>query len=238
LGYGTALNGAVCVARRGDVIFRAMAQRAWNNWYHAMGNTFGTWLPGDDRGWRSWRHREHCEGDYKHPPTAAAGEHEERLRRSLALMKRHAVMLNPKQRAIAAQAMGEKLRELDVEVIELCVTAMHFHILARYAPLESRAMAMARLYEKVGLVKGNMLEDGRDPLPRHVVGLAKKHASFALREAGHIFEGGVWAKKCKVVPVEDREHQVRAANYVREHFEEGGAVLSIVAPELVVRVRR
>jgi hypothetical protein len=38
---------------------------SYQGWYHCMGNTFSTWPPGDDRGWRSYKHREHCEGDYK-----------------------------------------------------------------------------------------------------------------------------------------------------------------------------
>jgi hypothetical protein len=29
---------------------------AWNAWYHVTVNTYGTWLPGDPRGWHT-RHR-------------------------------------------------------------------------------------------------------------------------------------------------------------------------------------
>src|SRR5262245_34899553 len=89
---------------RGRVYRRAIMAGAWRNWYHAMGNTYATWPPGDPRGWRSWRHREHCEGDYKHPPPP--GKHDDLLRRSLKLMKRAPVLLTPRQRVIAARAMG------------------------------------------------------------------------------------------------------------------------------------
>ena len=41
---------------------------AWNNWYHVNGNTYGTWLPGDPRGWRERGHKKHVAGDYKNPP--------------------------------------------------------------------------------------------------------------------------------------------------------------------------
>ena len=36
--------------------------------YHLIWGTYGSWLPGDPRGFRTRRHREHVEGDYKHPP--------------------------------------------------------------------------------------------------------------------------------------------------------------------------
>ena len=45
---------------------------AWNGWYHVNGNTYGTWLPGDERGWRSRHHKVHVNGDYKNPPPPGA----------------------------------------------------------------------------------------------------------------------------------------------------------------------
>lgn len=42
--------------------------QAWNGWFHINGNTCGTWVHGDTRGWRSRHHRDHVTGDYKHPP--------------------------------------------------------------------------------------------------------------------------------------------------------------------------
>ena len=41
---------------------------AWNNWYHCVGSTYGSWLRGDPRGFSTFRHREHVEGDYRSPP--------------------------------------------------------------------------------------------------------------------------------------------------------------------------
>jgi hypothetical protein len=40
----------------------------WNNWYHCMFHTYGAWLPGDHRGFRTRHHKKHIEGDYNHPP--------------------------------------------------------------------------------------------------------------------------------------------------------------------------
>ncbi len=60
----------------------------WRNWYHCMANTYGTWLPGDPRGWRSRHHREHVVGDYRNPPKRSyANLH----RKARSLMKREQV---------------------------------------------------------------------------------------------------------------------------------------------------
>jgi hypothetical protein len=58
----------------------------WNDWYHCMGNTFGTWLPGSPKGFRTRHHREHVQGDYKNPPPN--GIYEERHKHAKSLMHR------------------------------------------------------------------------------------------------------------------------------------------------------
>ena len=42
-------------------------RRDWH-WYHLILSTYGSWLPGDPRGFRTRHHRFHVEGDYKDPP--------------------------------------------------------------------------------------------------------------------------------------------------------------------------
>jgi hypothetical protein len=37
-------------------------------WFHVILTTYGAWLPGDPRGFRTPNHRLHIEGDYKTPP--------------------------------------------------------------------------------------------------------------------------------------------------------------------------
>ena len=38
-------------------------------WYHVVLSTYGSWLYGDKRGFRTRHHREHVDGDYKNPPS-------------------------------------------------------------------------------------------------------------------------------------------------------------------------
>jgi REP element-mobilizing transposase RayT len=194
--------------------------RPWNNWCHCTAGTYGSWLYGDPRGFRTWRHREHVEGDYKKPPpTEVYAELYERTRAS---MPREAVTLTPAERELVADAVVEKLREWEVEFVNLAVAATHLHLLIRFRPLEgqqSRGMAIPRLSEQ------SMLKDGRDPLPRHVMGLLKKHAAHRHRAAGlSRHPGGLWARRGKVIPVNNRGHQVAVGRYIARHAAEGAAV--------------
>ncbi len=194
----------------------------WNNWYHVIACTYGAWLPGDPRGFRTLHHREHVEGDYKHPPPP--GRYKEHHARSQRRMNREAVLLTPEQRRAACRAIGEKLVAMGVELVDLVVTANHFHLLARFTPLDPdqrRGMAIPRLSPQ------STLKDGRDPMPRHVVGLIKKHASHKLRERGlRTQPGGLWGKRCHVIPIESRAHQLATVRYIRAHGAQGGAVWS------------
>jgi len=125
---------------------------AWNGWYHVDGHTYGTWLPGDSRGWREKRHRKHVPGDYRDPPPPGFGA--DVLERSRREMKYPPVRFTPAQREVAGKAMVEKLARLGIEAIALSQDAVHYHILARFP-------------------------DGQ---VRRPVGRAKKHAYFRLRE--------------------------------------------------------
>lgn len=105
------------------------AEEPWNDWYHCMGNTYGTWLPGDPRGFRTRHHREHVEGDYKNPPKE---NYEQRLRKSKELMKRDPVFLTPRQRARAVEEFVKSLVKRKVELVSLSIDRVHFHVLARF----------------------------------------------------------------------------------------------------------
>lgn len=128
--------------------------KAWNSWYHVNGNTYGTWLRGDARGWRTRWHREHVEGDYRNPP--GCGTFEDVLAQSQESMKHPPVRLDVRRRRIAGQALAEKLVQLKIELLVLSLDAVHYHALARFP----------------------------DHKPRWWIGLAKKHASHVLRKYG------------------------------------------------------
>lgn len=104
--------------------------KPWRKWYHCMCNTYGTWLPGDERGFRTRHHREHVEGDYRNPPPK--GKYDARLKQSKQLLKREPVLLEWDARVAAVFAFAESLLFHQCELVDLAVTDMHLHVLARF----------------------------------------------------------------------------------------------------------
>jgi hypothetical protein len=201
-----------------------MTRAPWNNWYHVTGNTYGTWLPGDPRGWRARHHREHVDGDYKNPPPP--GAHAQRHDHAKRIMRRQRIILTPPQRRVACLEIADTLRFHAVEVIDVCVTPKHYHILARFQPLPGRSLP-----QRVPIL-GARNDAPISPIrtPRHLVGIAKKQSSKKLTREGLAPAGGVWAVRCKPKPIKDRQHQLRVAGYIKEHLKEGAAVWSLLRP--------
>lgn len=183
----------------------ARSQGPWNDWYHCMGHTYGTWLPGDRRGFRTRHHREHVEGDYKNPPPK--GKYDATFERSRQLMKRDPIYLSRKQRTLVTKLLVESLQRRDLDVAVACVTDVHFHILARFA----------------------------DHNPRHWIGVAEKESSHHAKQAQLAPAGGIWAVRSKSLPARSRTHQLNAARYIFDHRCQGGAVWykgAVAAPKV------
>jgi hypothetical protein len=178
----------------------------WNNWFHCCGSTYGAWLRGDPRGWRARHHREHVDGDYKNPPPK--GKYDKLYQYSKKLMKRKRIELTPEQREIACRLMVEALQFHNVQLIDLCVSKKHWHSLARFCPIDQ-----VRIWK-------------RDP--RHLMGIAKKHSARVMSDKEIVEREGVWAARCKVLPIEDRQHQLNVAKYIPDHAKKGAAVYSIL----------
>jgi hypothetical protein len=168
---------------------------AWHDWYHCMGNTYGTWLPGDHRGFRTERHKRHIPYDYKHRPRP--GLFEPLNRRSRGLMTRPPVRLGTaEQRQRALDEIVASLLRRRVEVAVAALDRIHLHVLLR-AP---------------------------DHDPRHWLGVAKKESSHHCKLAGHAPPGGLWASKCECKPIADAGHYGNALGYIADHGKRGAAV--------------
>lgn len=180
-------------------------------WCHCMANTYGTWLPGDPRGFRTRKHREHVEGDYKSPPPE--GVYEDRHRVAKERMSRDAVILPPEARALAVESIRCALIDFHkIEVIAIAVSGMHLHLLAHFPPAQRPTDSIRGLR-------------ATDPV-RHFVGIANKESAKRLVEAGQASPGGVWARKGKIVRVRDRQHQVNTFRYILRHADDGAAIWS------------
>jgi hypothetical protein len=124
-------------------------------WFHIIDSTYGAWLPGDPRGFRTWKHRKHVEGDYKSPPPKNA--YARQLRHSTKALKEPPVRIPPKWRAKIGTAIVEKLVAKGAFVLCAAVSAQHTHVLAKLPPRKRARLA---------------------------IGLAKKNATFEAKSAG------------------------------------------------------
>lgn len=193
--------------------------RPWNDWFHVMGNTYGTWLPGDPRGWRTAHHKHHVNGDYKHPPPPGTGNALHAWAKQH--LKHDAVYLSPNQRRLACNHFVEALQHHNIEFTELAMGVIHFHLLARF-PLQSPASPDAGAPTGARAVSIN-------PAPRQLTGKAKSWTTHNLKKAGHFTnrKAGLWASKCKVKPVTDAEHfEYLRTTYIPRHIDEGAVLWS------------
>src|SRR4051812_43124354 len=140
----------------------------WDHGYHCMGNTYGTWLPGDRRGFRTRHHKRDVPYDYKHPPPK--GLYDRLYKRSKALMRYAPVYLETteQRRRVLEEFVGSLLRR-GIEVAIVSVDRVHWHALARFP----------------------------DHNPRHWLGIAKRESSHYCKQTGHAPEGGLWSLACE-----------------------------------------
>ena len=122
--------------------------------FHVTAHTYGAWLYGDPRGFRTRHHREHVEGDYKNPPPP--GTYDEEYERSKKLMKQDAVILSVEWRPIVGSEFRDRLEQEGAQVLCVSASGQHVHALAKLPPVAAR----------------------------HWVGLAKRHVTFELRDRG------------------------------------------------------
>jgi hypothetical protein len=131
-----------------------MAEEESQTWYHIILTTYGSWLSGDPRGFRTRHHRTHVEGDYKNPPPKGAfADWEQFSRRSL---KQDAVRLPQELREVMGRALIEKFERQGAFVLAIAVAGQHIHI-------------------QVKLPTGQA---------NRFVGSAKRHGWFVLRDHG------------------------------------------------------
>src|SRR5205085_4534152 len=124
-------------------------------WFHVTCHTYGAWLYGDGRGFRTRHHREHVEGDYKNPPPA--GKYDAKRRRSMESLKQSPVVLSPAWRPVIGAAVRDRLQDQGAFVLCLSQGGQHLHLLAKL-PLG----VDARIW----------------------MGLAKKHSAFEAKSQG------------------------------------------------------
>ena len=104
-------------------------------WFHTTVTTYGAWLPGDPRGFRTRNHREHVEGDYKAPPTI---DYSRRQSRSQALMTHSAVTLGRTERFEVTETFLRTLDYYGLDAACIGTAGRHVHVLCKLPPSDGR----------------------------------------------------------------------------------------------------
>ena len=207
----------------------------WNDWYHVTVSTYGAWLPGDPRGWRSRHHREHVDGDYKNPPPP--GKYDKLHGAAIKSMKREPIVLPTEIRATVMETLRDALEHYGITVAIIAVAGKHAHVLAQFGE-DIPATGVA------GLCEAHQRNDGLDARPRYLVGKAlsftsrtvKRYVTDLLTQSpgtpvpGSYTSigqgGGLWAASPDFTPIVDQDHFTNALNYIADHAAEGAAVWS------------
>ncbi len=113
-------------------------------WWLVTCTTFGTWLPGDPRGFQTWRGREYVPPPkrYAKPgePTYRAKDYAATHEATRNSMTEPPVSINADQRRITVRAIVDDLADTTVLPAILAVGDVHFHLLAKFGSLRIRTM--------------------------------------------------------------------------------------------------
>lgn len=167
-------------------------------WWLVTWSTYGSWLPGDPRGFQTWRGRDYVPppkryatpGEKSYDPAKYAGRYEEAKAVTGA-----AVKLTAEQRRITSGAFVAEIAKLPIVPSIMAVSNEHGHLLAKFGALKIR----------------------------RTVGVLKGEATKALHRSGHRQED-FWGKECHMKSKkEGREFRV-AFDYVHRHLDDGAIV--------------
>ena len=128
-------------------------------WYHVTFCTYNSWLPGDQRGFRSRHHKLHSTGDHRNPPPKGehAGLHHDAKQRS-----GPPAILPASLRPIVGHAVLRSMRKHGHEVLVIAVGGQHVHLLVQL-PIDLQAAEDA-----IGIAKKTASQAIRKTLPGRV----------------------------------------------------------------------
>jgi hypothetical protein len=164
-------------------------------WWLVTWTTYGSWLPGDPRGFQTWHGREYVPPPprYAKPgePTYDKAEYEQRYEAARKQVE-GAIELSKEEQQRVCNSIVDELIVIPVVPAVLSVGNVHVHLLAIFGKL----------------------------LIRPTVGRLKARATRELNEAGFIGKR-VWSKNCHMVSKDTADKLQNAYNYVAKHVEEG-----------------
>lgn len=160
--------------------------------------TYGTWLPGDPHGFRTWRGKVYVPPPARYAnqdaPAYDASRYADRYQAAVDAIERP-ILLSTSQRRVVLDALLDDLGTIGIMPSILAVDDRHVHLLARFGKY----------------------------LIRPTVGRLKSIATRRLRDSG--FTGKrVWGKGCHMRSLADERAYETALEYVRKHQDEGALI--------------
>ena len=122
--------------------------------------TYGTWLPGDDRGSVDRR-------NYNRFGTPKLAVSEEKQRRRTGLLKHNPFVLGPEERAIVENAIREVCRVRGYVLIAINVRTNHVHIVVANAGAPERIMDSFKAYATRALRSSGLAMSDQSVWSRH-----------------------------------------------------------------------
>jgi hypothetical protein len=165
------------------------------NWWLISWTTYGTWLPGDKRGFCTWRGESYIPPPKRYAKpgdeTYRANEHTKVHELALAISG-EPVYLTQAQMRLALPAIVEEIAQIPIVPAILSIGEWHIHWLCYFGPISIRA----------------------------VVSRIKAAATRELN--AHSFQGKKpWAKGCNMRSKSNRRECRNAYRYVLRHEEQG-----------------
>jgi hypothetical protein len=169
-------------------------------WWLVTWGTHGSWLPGDPRGFRTWRRREYVPPQYGE---AASGEpiydpnvYTVRHRESRERLTAPPVCLTLADRRIACSALVTEIERVRIVPAIIAVAKSHVHFVAQFGELRIR----------------------------HVVGRLKAAATLSIKNRESPEGGSIWATGCHMKSLYRADDFSSAFRYVDDHREEAAVV--------------
>jgi len=167
-------------------------------WWFITWSTYGSWLPGDPRGFQSWRGREHVPPPKRYSRGATetydASDYERRLAFSKSIVE-ESVQLSHDDRTEVLDAIVEDLATTNVQPFIMSVAAEHVHFLAIF-----HEHSIRQLIGRIKSVATRRIKRRRSDLKR------------------------VWSRNCHMTSVNGRRHFDHVFEYVRRHEDQGALV--------------
>lgn len=169
-------------------------------WWLVTFSTYGSWLPGDPRGFKTWRKRKYAPppdgqshfGEPTYNPEDYTEEHERTQR-----VTKEAVTFSENARRHVLEAIVEDVESLAISPAILAVAGRHVHMIAKFGGFKIRPTVGRFRFAATKRLTEHELHDG---------------------------ENRLWAKGCHMQSLPNKEAFLQALEYVRHHVDEGAEV--------------